>query len=359
MDGNGVTVKPGQVVKVSDCKSCQCIDNSYVCDESDCKQETEEPFIWDSKTVPTTKKIVTDATVAYTDYKTTEVPFIIIPTTVTPPIKCDKNDLVGMMLGDQPLPDKAFTATSILGSSFKPHYSRLNSKPTSESSGSWSPEVNDKKQYLQIEFPKVVPLYGVAMRGSPIFDQYVTSFKILHSFDGSVFHYVRDEKNIDQTFAGPIDSRTPVETLFKIPVEAKVIRILPITWHEAIAIRVELLGCSKEKPKTTFAPVITTTTTMKPITTTVKPARPTKPIVMYEKTTPYIEEEIKPMCDDPLGLESGIMTPSQIKVSSTKASPSKSKPVKPSDLLKLSSPKGWTPMINSPNEFVLVSIYFY
>lgn len=80
--------------------------------------------------------------------------------------------------GDTKLPDSVFTASSILGSSFLPQFSRLNSRPTETASGSWSPMLNEPTQYLQITLPKAIPLYGVIMQGSPIFDQYVTSFKV-------------------------------------------------------------------------------------------------------------------------------------------------------------------------------------
>lgn len=187
-------------------------------------------------------------------------------------------------------------------------------------------------QYLQIGFTKPEPLFGVIIRGSPIFDQYVTSFKILHSFDGVAFHYLVDQSTHPQIFSGCIDSKTPVKSMFKIPIEAKTVRIYPLTWHGSISIRVELLGCSRgDKPK------ITTTTQI-----------PYKDIV-YE-TTHYVEHEIVPLCEDTMGVENGFMKPSQVKVSSTKSSQS----ALPSlEVLKLSSSKGWTPNLNTPNEYVI------
>lgn len=225
--------------------------------------------------------------------------------------------LVPLIDGPHPLADSAFNASSYLGSSFKPHYSRLNAKATAESSGSWSPVVNDQMQYLQIAFDKSQPIFGVIMRGNPIFDQYVTSFKILHSSDGIAFHYLVDETTHPQVFTGPIDSQTPVKSMFKIPIEAKVIRIYPLTWHASIAIRVELLGCSFEK------------TTL---------------------TIPHHEViDVRPMCDDPLGVTNAKLSPDQIKFSSNKGTTS---PTEAAESLKLTAPQGWQPNIDSPNEFV-------
>lgn len=188
--------------------------------------------------------------------------------------------------------------------------------------GSWSPEINDQMQYLQIGFEKPVPIFGVIIRGSPIFDQYVTSFKILHSIEGIAFHYLIDETTHPQIFSGAIDSRTAIKSMFKIPIEAKVVRIYPLTWHGSIAIRVELLGCSNE---------------------------------IANITTPHHEEnEEEPMCDDPLGVANGKLHPEQIELSSFKPNIQKAEA---REMLKLTSLKGWRPNIDSPNEFVVFDFY--
>lgn len=178
-------------------------------------------------------------------------------------------------------------------------------------------------QYLQIGFPKAMPLYGIIIRGHPLFDQYVTSFKILHSFDGVAFHYLVDETKHPQIFSGPIDSRSPVQSQFKIPIEARVIRIYPLTWHGGISVRAELLGCSLKTPDIPVVP------------------------------TPSIIEEINvtPMCDEPMGIDSGHLQSAQIEVSSKKSNIPKAKI---HELLKLSSSKGWRPNVDSPNEYVII-----
>lgn len=174
------------------------------------------------------------------------------------------------------------------------------------------------------------------MRGSPLFDQYVTSYKILHSFDGIAFHYLNGENDSPQIFRGPIDSHTPVEVTFINPIEPKIVRIYPLTWHESIAIRFELLGCSSsDKLTTTPKP-----TTSKPNTTKM-PA-----------TTVHQEITTQPICDEPLGIENGIMTPNQIEVSSSKMMV-KSKLPKVIEMLKMSATKGWSPNTNTQNEFIV------
>lgn len=74
-------------------------------------------------------------------------------------------------------------------------------------------------------------------------------------------------------------------------------------------------------------------------------------------TTPaYVEKyENKPICKESLGVENGQLYPKQISVSSSSSATENQKP-KLIDLLKLSSPIGWKPSLNSPNEYIKVSI---
>lgn len=159
-----------------------------------------------------------------------------------------------------------------------------------------------------------------------MFDQYVTSFKIVYSYDGKDLHYLIDETKKPQVFSGPIDSKTPVKSAFKVPIEAKMVKIYPLTWHGSISVRVELLGCS--------------------------PFQWRKPQEQTTTITPHHIEivEDKPVCDEPLGLENGNLHIDQISLSSFKLNSTK-------DLakqsLKLSSKNGWQPNIDSPNEYVL------
>lgn len=243
------------------------------------------------------------------------------------------------MLSDQPgLPDSAFSASSVLSNYYKPQFSRLNSKPTDKSAGAWAPEKNDEWQYIQVTFNRPTPLFGVIMQGSPIVDNYVTMYKVMYSVDGSVFSHVRElGDDRPQLFYGPIDSRTPIESEFMVPIEAQIVRLYPITWHEGIAIRWELLGCRPEKkPDFPPAPI----TRPPPITTTVRP-----PVLTTPKMVDALEQ---PMCDDPMGVENGKMNPPQVTVSSQK---DKTKHVM--DLLKMTSVFGWIPNLSSPNEYVL------
>lgn len=40
-----------------------------------------------------------------------------------------------------------------------------------------------------------------------------------------------------------MDAKTPIKQMFNVPIETKIVRINPKTWHGGIALKVELIGC--------------------------------------------------------------------------------------------------------------------
>lgn len=338
MSRSGKVIRPGEVVNESECEVCQCIDNVYICNDMDCDDE-EIGRSLDEDELILGRPNKTTTTIKLPPGVTTATP-LITKSVVTPPPKCDPSRFIPLIEGSNPMPDSAITASSTLGQYYKPQYARLHSRPTTESSGAWSPEDNNVNQYIQVEFVRPLPVYGVVLKGSPTFNSFVTSYNIMYSIDGIVYHIITDG-NKQLVFSGPIDPRNPVQQVFPNPIEAKTIRVIPLTWNENIAIRLEFLGCAKEIP---------TTTTPLPVTQ--------QPFEIPTTMLPYVEEEeIEPLCIDPMGLDNGKLAPNQIKVSSTKPLKlKKNQKIRPFDLLQLSSPKGWSPILNSLNEFVIVSI---
>ena len=47
-----------------------------------------------------------------------------------------------------------------------------------------------------------------------------------------------------QTFSANFDSETPVHQQFTSPINAKYLRLLPMAWNGAIALRWQLFGCT-------------------------------------------------------------------------------------------------------------------
>uniref|UniRef100_A0A1I8Q8K8 Hemocytin n=1 Tax=Stomoxys calcitrans TaxID=35570 RepID=A0A1I8Q8K8_STOCA len=303
MDSSEKYVQP-HMPFVGEWEVCQCLDNAYTCLPNKLEDNRPQP-------PPRVNSLD---------------PFDVFPTTISPPKKCNPENMIPVIEGEVPLPDTIFKANSSLGPNYVPSKARL-LETSKENAGAWSPMINDQNQYLEITLPEPEPLFGVIMAGSPDFDNYVTLFKIYYSNDGEAYHALNDETDKPQLFNGPHDSRTPAKTLFKIPIEAKTLKIYPLKWHGSIAIRVELLGCGHIE------------------TTTVKP-----------KITPITEHPIHLIddiqCTDKMGVDNNEMSPNQVKASTIWQLPKPAKKPQLLDLLKLSSPVGWKPALNTPNEYI-------
>lgn len=222
------------------------------------------------------------------------------------------------------------------------------------------PLQNDLNQYLQIEFPSLTPIYGVIVRGSPILSQYVTSFKVLYSlYDGVFFHVIEDEHGNPQIFSGSVDQNTHVKNIFHTPAEAKYVRIYPLSFEGSIALRAEILGCQRNplQPPIVFPHHGPTSPIMIPQTTPI-PSTFVPPIYITPPSMHTIAP-IKPLCTDPMGVENNQMSSSQIKFSSIKDAGSVKSKVRKNalEIIKLSSFRGWMPLVDSLNEFVLVSLF--
>ncbi|XP_067647324.1 hemocytin isoform X2 [Eurosta solidaginis] len=315
MDKSEKYVQPHMPV-FGDEEVCQCIDNAYTCVPIKLPEVTTMPTLL--------------TTPAVTEYQPEALPH-----TLAPHLHCETEQYVPIVEGDQPLPDSAFNASSSLNAYSAPFMARL-PKNSKNSLGSWSPGIDDQMQYLQISFLQPEPIYGIIMAGSPDFDNYVTLFKILYSHDGESYHYLVDETDTPQKFNGPLDSRTPQQTMFNIPVEAKSVRIYPLKWHGRIAMRVELLGCG-ESTTTTTAPATTAEDKLENVVMTTPKA------VVWSGAD---------KCVDRMGVDDGKMHAQQVKASSIWTLPQPAKKPRLIDLLKLSSPVGWRPVANTPNEYV-------
>ncbi|WAQ93429.1 MFGM-like protein [Mya arenaria] len=140
--------------------------------------------------------------------------------------------------------------------------SRFDAQKDGSFYGGWVAGESNKKQYIQVDF--LAPYYvgGIKTEGRSDKDQWVTKYEIYYSTDGK--HYSALPKSyLDSSpmvFSGNKDSGTPVTNLFNL-VAARWIRIHPVEWHNAIAVRFEVLGCmspSRSHLSTTALPTTPT-----------------------------------------------------------------------------------------------------
>ena len=99
-------------------------------------------------------------------------------------------DPLGMENGS--IPNSAITASSQLGSTWTASHSRLNYKGTY---GAWIPEVNDRSQWLQVNFGRETQVTGIGTQGYYHAVHYVESYTLQYSNDGSSFQKYQQQSH--------------------------------------------------------------------------------------------------------------------------------------------------------------------
>ncbi|XP_032230855.2 uncharacterized protein LOC5506548 isoform X2 [Nematostella vectensis] len=134
--------------------------------------------------------------------------------------------------------DEAFTATSCKDKNSLPHLARLNNRD-----GAWCALECDRNQYLQVDLGEVTKVCGVATQGRPSFREeggwFVKTFTLSYSKDKETWKSYK-EYGIAKAFQGNTDPEGVVKNMFKVAVNARYIRIRPQTWHNHIALRMEI-----------------------------------------------------------------------------------------------------------------------
>ncbi|XP_069683352.1 hemocytin isoform X2 [Periplaneta americana] len=282
-------VKPGEVVKESECEVCQCVDNHYECEN------------WCNKTTA-----FTEASSMPASTPTPWLPTPTAPSSLTPPPLCAPDMLVHLAS----LLDHVEFQT---GNTLAPPPRDLQRVHVTSSDAVWKPAVNNKDQFLQVDLGALEPVYGTTVWGNPRADEYVTSYHLLYSDNGRTFHYIRDAGNAVAVFRGPADHETQVTQQFVQPVEARYIRWNPLTWHKAIAMKVDVLGCRE-------------------LTTPTVPTSSARPEI----------------CTDEMGLENGMMADEQFSASSVYDDSARFGPAQ----ARKDGETSWVPLTNSRNEWI-------
>ncbi|XP_065683392.1 uncharacterized protein LOC100215503 isoform X1 [Hydra vulgaris] len=154
-------------------------------------------------------------------------------------IECDTS--LGME--NKIIPDKALSASSAQVG-YPPKNARLNLGDYK--SNGWCAKKNDINQYLEVSFDKEVRITSIATQGSDgDVSKYVTKYRLQWSLNRDFWNHFGDE------ISGNNNGRTVNQ--FKLPnsIIARYIRINPISYVNAICMRIELYGCVLDSPTDT------------------------------------------------------------------------------------------------------------
>ncbi|XP_078371653.1 sushi, von Willebrand factor type A, EGF and pentraxin domain-containing protein 1-like [Oculina patagonica] len=140
------------------------------------------------------------------------------------------------------IPDVDLTASSQLNSQHAALGGRLNAQAQINSQGvttqigGWAALNNDQNQYLQVKFGQIYQISGVATQGRADSAQWVKTYKLQYSTDGSTWTYYPD------TLTGNTDQNTEVRNEVRV-FQAMYLRFRPQSWQAHISMRVEVYGC--------------------------------------------------------------------------------------------------------------------
>uniref|UniRef100_A0A8C2S2C0 Discoidin, CUB and LCCL domain containing 1 n=1 Tax=Capra hircus TaxID=9925 RepID=A0A8C2S2C0_CAPHI len=128
---------------------------------------------------------------------------------------------------------------------WSPGQARLQDQGPSWASGDRSKN-HKQREWLRIDLGEKKKVTGIRTTGSTQsnFNFYVKSFVMNFRNNNSKWKtYKGIVNNEEKVFQGNSNFRDPVRNNFIPPIVARYVRVIPQTWHQRIALKVELLGC--------------------------------------------------------------------------------------------------------------------
>uniref|UniRef100_A0A2K5PRB1 Coagulation factor V n=1 Tax=Cebus imitator TaxID=2715852 RepID=A0A2K5PRB1_CEBIM len=129
------------------------------------------------------------------------------------------------------------------GDYWEPFRARLNAQGRVNA---WQAKANNNKQWLQIDLLKIKKITAIITQGckSLSSEMYVKSYSIHYSDQGVEWKPYRLKSSmVDKIFDGNTNTKGHVKNFFNPPIISRFIRVIPKTWNQSIALRLELFGC--------------------------------------------------------------------------------------------------------------------
>eukprot|EP00058_Branchiostoma_floridae_P020618 XP_002606108.1 hypothetical protein BRAFLDRAFT_88018 [Branchiostoma floridae] len=139
------------------------------------------------------------------------------------------------------IPDGSITASSTWGTAHEPYRARLNGVA---GVGAWAARLNVAGEWLQVDLGEVLRVTGTVTQGRNNNGQWVMSFKLEYSTDGTTMTTCTGKDGPEKIFPGNTDYNTPVTHLLDYPIDARYVRFHILQWWAHISMRVEILGCN-------------------------------------------------------------------------------------------------------------------
>merc|ERR1711892_644830 len=114
-----------------------------------------------------------------------------------------------------------------------------------ESGKVWTAQNAIQDEFLQVDLGQIMKVSGVMTQGNPQADEWVSEYKVMFSDkDRSDWHiYMNHEGSDAAFFSGNTNRYTIAEGLFRQPITARFIRVVPTKWAKKISMRIDIVGC--------------------------------------------------------------------------------------------------------------------
>ncbi|CAH3032297.1 unnamed protein product, partial [Pocillopora meandrina] len=142
--------------------------------------------------------------------------------------------------------DSQITASSVYNDNLAARNARLHFKGSENplKRAGWVPKGKTTNQWLQVDLQQTTRVIGIATQGRHDQGQWVTKYKLQYGDDGLSFRvYKRNGDISDTVFPGNKDRDTVVYHDLNPLIYVRYVRVLPMEWKKAIAMRIELYSC--------------------------------------------------------------------------------------------------------------------
>ncbi|XP_030852318.1 EGF-like repeat and discoidin I-like domain-containing protein 3 [Strongylocentrotus purpuratus] len=142
------------------------------------------------------------------------------------------------------IPDSSLTASSEFNADHGAKRGRLNLARVGNLRGGWNPMDNDANPWIQVDLLDLYRIISVATQGRQDFDQWVNSYKLAWSTDGTTFRTVQDipGPGADKIFIGNVDRNTIMTNTLPVSQVCRYFRLMPVSWYKHISVRMEIYG---------------------------------------------------------------------------------------------------------------------
>ncbi|XP_044179085.1 uncharacterized protein LOC114946811 isoform X1 [Acropora millepora] len=148
---------------------------------------------------------------------------------------------------DGSIGDNDIIASSSFNDSSRASQARLHLTSDNSTAGAWCAAQNKVGEYIQIDLGVVRQIQHLALQGRPESSDFVKTLYLRYGNNGLDFNNYGENATVKyKTLTGNSNSRTISNIVLPESINARFIRIYPVTWSSRICLRTEVYGCAAQ-----------------------------------------------------------------------------------------------------------------